>query len=243
MEVDAEQAGEVEIVVLDLVVGLVETAVGCLDGRHGMLSHRVWGVGRYAQHGDAVLSSGFLIDIVEAGAAQEDQADAAVMQLLDDIARSLVVDEDADRIVAIGEMCSLRGQTAAEVLDIDIIGALALVFGELAEVKTVIILRAEESYLQNRNLLVLRTHGIENFLDFFDSGIFIRSIYSDGQFRALRRMESQDFQHVVALSGLISRLQGDRRFQIRAGLSDKRSRASMDSERAFYFYLNLFHFA
>ena len=162
-----------------------------------MLCHCVWGVSRYAQDRDAVLGSGLLVDIVEAGAAQEDQSDTAVMQLLDDRTRCLVVDEDADSVIAVGEVCRLIRQAAREILEFDVVRALALVLCELAEVEAVIVFRAEKGDLEDRALLLLRAHGIENSLDLLCSLFLIRAVHGDIDRCGVRSVKGQELPHLV----------------------------------------------
>lgn len=230
VEIDAEQAREVEVVVAHLVVCLVQAAVCSLQRCHGMLCHCVRGVGRYAQDRDAVLGSGLLVDIVEASAAQEDQADAAVMQLLDDRTRCLVVDEDAHSVIAVGELCRLIRQAAREILEFDVVCALALVLCELAEIEAVIVFRAEKGDLEDRTLLLLRTHGIENRLDLPCSLFLIGAVHGDIDRCAFRGVKVQDLQHVVALGRLITDRERHRCPQVAACLRDLRCRTRMDTD-------------
>ena len=208
----------------------MQAAVRGLERRHCVLRHRVRGVGRHAQDRDAVLCRRLLVDVVEAGAAQEDQADAAVVQLLDDVARSLVVDEDADGVIAIGEMRRLARQTAREILELDVVRALALVLCKLAEIEAVVVLRAEKRDLENGNLLLLRPHRLKNRLNLLRGLLLVGAVHRDIDLRALRGMKVQDLQHVVALGRLMIRLERHCRPQIAACLCDLRRGARMNTE-------------
>ena len=152
------------------------------------------------------------------------------MQLLDDRARCLVVDEDADSVIAVGEMCRLIRQAAREILEFDVVRALALVLCELAEVEAVIVFRAEKGDLEDRALLLLRAHGIENSLDLLCSLFLIRAVHGDIDRCAFRSVEVQDLQHVVALGSLIIDLERHRRPQVAACLRDLSCGTCMDTE-------------
>ena len=181
-----------------------------------MLRHRVRGIGRYAQNRDAVLGSSLFIDIVEASAAQEDQSDAAIVQLLDDRARRLVIDENAHGVIAIGEMRRLVRQAAREIFELDVVRTLALVLCEFAEIEAVIILRAEERDLEDGDLFLLRAHGLKDLLDLLRGLLLVGAVHRDIDLRAFRGMEVQDLQHIVALGSFMVGFERHRRPQAAA---------------------------
>ena len=152
------------------------------------------------------------------------------MQLLDDRARRLVVDEDAHGIIAVGEMCRFIRQAAREIFGLDVVRTLATILRELAEIEAVIVFRTEKGDLEDRNLLLLRTHGIENLLDLLCSLLLVGAIHRDIDRRAFRGVKVQDLQHVVALGSHIIDFERHCRPQAAACLRDLRCGTRMDTE-------------
>ena len=152
------------------------------------------------------------------------------MQLLDDRARCLVVDEDADGVIAVGEMCRLIRQAAREIFELNVVRTLATILRELAEIEAVIVFRAEEGNLEYRDLLILRTHRLKDCLDLLCSLFLVGAVHRNIDRCALRDMEIQDLQHVVALGSLIVGLERYCCPQVAACLRDLRCGTRMDTE-------------
>ena len=132
-----------------------------------------------AQNSDTALCCRLGIDVVETGAAQKDQLDAALAQDLNYFARSFVIDEDADCVIALCQVRGLDGQTAVEILDIYVVRAFAFVSGKFAEEHAVIVLSAEECDLEDLILFGLRGDVSEDFLNLRDRLLFIGSVSSN----------------------------------------------------------------
>lgn len=152
------------------------------------------------------------------------------MQLLDDRARCLVVDEDADGVIAVSEICRLIRQAAREIFELNVVRTIAAILCELTEIEAVIVFRAEEGDLEDRDLLILRAHRLEDRLDLFSGLFLVGAVHRDIDRCALRDMEVQDLQHVVALGSLIVGLERHRRAQAAAYLRDLRCGTRMDTE-------------
>ena len=105
----------------------MDAAVCSLDDGHRMLCHRIRGIGGNAQDLNAVFFRRLRINIVEAGAAKQNELDAALSENLDDLTGSFIVDENADSVKSLCQMCGLDGQTAAEIFDIYVVCALTFV--------------------------------------------------------------------------------------------------------------------
>ena len=97
VEVEAEQAMELEIALADPVVGAVGLAVQGQDQRDRVLGDGVGRIGRHPADGEARRGGRRDVDVVEAGRAEGEQADAEGGEARDDRRREVVVDEGANR--------------------------------------------------------------------------------------------------------------------------------------------------
>ena len=234
VEVDAQQSAQGEIVVLDLDIGLVDAAVCSLDDGHGMLRDRIGGIGRNTQDLDAVFLCGFRIDIVETGAAQQDQADAAFSENLDDFAGSFIVDENADSVEAFCKMGGLDGQSAAEISDVYIVSSFALVLGEFTEEEAVIIFCAVEGDAENIGGSVLGSDFTENTLDDLNGLVLVRTFRGDIENGTFFCLEGKNLQDILAGSRFPLILKGHVALDSGAGLCQQCRGTGMDAERIFY---------
>ena len=82
-----------------------------------MLGHRVWRIVGDAHDPDAERRSGFQVDVVETGAAQRDEAGAALLQPGQDFGIGRIVYENADRVVTGGEMDCVEVERRLVVLE------------------------------------------------------------------------------------------------------------------------------
>ena len=127
-------------------------------------------------------------------------------------------------------MCRLIRQAAREIFDLNVVRTLATILRELAEIEAVIVFRAEEGNLEYRDLLILRTHRLKDCLDLLCSLFLVGAVHRNIDRCALRDMEIQDLQHVVALGSLIVGLERYRCPQVAACLRDLRCGTRMDTE-------------
>ncbi|KYK59060.1 hypothetical protein DCS_00187 [Drechmeria coniospora] len=98
-----DEAVEGEVALADAVVGAVRVAVERLDEGDGELGDGLGRVGGHVGDEQAAGVGGVEVDVVEAGAAQEDGLDGELGEGLDDGSVDGVVDEDADGVGAAGE--------------------------------------------------------------------------------------------------------------------------------------------
>ena len=241
MQVDTQQSVQGEVVVFDLLIGFVDTAVGCLDDGHGVLRDRVRGISGNAQYSDAVFLGGLEVNIVEAGAAQEDQADTAVVQDFNDFTGSFVINEDADRVKALGKLGRLNGQTAVEIFNFSIIGTFTFFPGQFAEENTVVIFGTKESDFQNRDSLVLGGDVLKNIHDFGRAGLFVSTFNSDFKGLSFRGVEGHDLQDIVAGSFISVAFKGCYTFELYTGLRQQSGGTRMDSKGIGDEIAELFH--
>ena len=241
MKVQTKKSAQCEVIVLDLDIGLVDAAVRGLKDRHGVLSNCIRGVCRYAQNGDAALRCRLGIHVVEACAAKKDQFDAALAEDLNNFAGRFVIDEDADRVIALGQVCGLDGQTAVEILDVYVVCAFTLVSGQFAEKHTVIVLGAKERNLKDFFLFCLGSDIRENFFDLGDRLFLIRTVSSDVESGSLCGMKAEDLKNVIAGSNISVALDHYSALEIGAGLREKCCGARVDPQRILYCVLKIFH--
>lgn len=119
----AEQAVEGEVALADAVVGPVGVAVEGLDQGDGELGDGLGGVGGHVGDHDAVAAGRVEVDIVEAGAAQQDGLDALVGEGVDDGGAQGVVDEDADGVGIVGDegdAAFVEGELVVDDLDVGV---------------------------------------------------------------------------------------------------------------------------
>ena len=230
MKVNTKKSAEREVVVLDLVVSLVQSSVGCCDKRDCMLCNCVRRICRYAADSDAALFSCLKVNIVEACAAEKDQLDTALFKCLNSCSRALVINEDADSVITLGKVCGFRCEAYSEILDIAVVCAFALVFCQLAEEDAVIVFCSEERDLNDFNFLLLCEFISEDLLDCLDSSIFIAALSRDLKNCALLCIQSKDLENVIAVGNLIVSLDGDCRSKVYAALCKECSRTSMDTK-------------
>lgn len=108
-EIEAHEAIEGKIGTPGTIVGAMDAAV---EGEHeadGEFGHAVGGIGRYACDADALRGGGLEVDIVVAGGADDDKADAMPGQRTQDRFIDLIVDKDADGVLSLGEANRLGG--------------------------------------------------------------------------------------------------------------------------------------
>ena len=234
MQVKSQKSAQCEVVILHLDIGLVDAAVGGLQNRHGMLSNCIGGICRNTENGNTALCSCFHIDVVESRAAKKDQPYAALVEDLHDFTGRLVINEDADCVIALGEVRGLDRETAVKVFNVNIISAFALVSGEFTEEHAIIILGSEESDFQDFFLFSLGSDIGKYFLNLGDRCILVRSICSNVQDRSLSCVKRQNLEHIVARSDISVALNHDGTLEIGACLCQKSGRARMDSQRILY---------
>ena len=93
MEVKAGEALETEIKFPGADISLVGTAVYGQQQGHGVLCHRIGGIGGDTEHMD-LTEAGTGIHIVKASAAQGDDPNAHFIQLVNDSLVDNIVDKD-----------------------------------------------------------------------------------------------------------------------------------------------------
>ena len=118
--VKADQAVEREVAFANAVVGAMELAI---EGEHK--ANRVFGdgvgrVGRYTNDADAEFVGGLEDDVVEAGAAESDQARAAFMERAKDLCIERVLDEGADDGEAGCQRSRLVCEPGGDVCDLEL---------------------------------------------------------------------------------------------------------------------------
>ena len=188
-----------------------------------MLGDSVRRIGGNTQYSDPEFLGCGHVDVVEACAAQQDQLDAAFGQALDYRAGSFIVDEDADRVIAVGKVGGFSSKPAAEVLDVDVVCAFTLVPGQLAEENAVIVFRSVEGDLQDSGLFVLGSDILENFLDLLKGVLFIGSFQCELNNRSFCCMKLENLEYVFAGCLIAIALKRYGTFQICAGLSQQSS--------------------
>ena len=209
MKVDTKKSAEREVVVLDLVVGFVQSSVGCCDDGDCVLCNCVRRISRYTADSDAALFCCLKVNIVEACAAEEDQADAALFKSLNSSSRALVINEDADSVITLGKVSGFRCEAYSEILDIAVVCAFALIFSQFTEEDTVIIFCSEERDLDDFNFFLLCELISEDLLDSLDSCIFIAALSGDLKNCALLSIQCKDLEDVIAVGSLAISLNRD----------------------------------
>ena len=197
-----------------------------------MLGHGVGRIGRHAGHLDAALLRRLQIHVVEPGAAQQDQPHAAFLQRLHRLPGQLVVHEHAHRVVALRQIGRLRGQAAAEILDVAVVGALAPVLGQLAEEQAVVVVGAEEGDVQQAGPVPIPQLFLEHPADLVQRRPLVAALGGDFQLRALNGAQVQQLQHVGAAGGPAVILHGDLGGEVHAGLGQERRRTGVQPQRA-----------
>ena len=86
----------------------MQSSVGFLND--GMFCNGIWRICRDSGHLDSIFGTGFQIDIVETGTAQQDQSDTVLMQDFNDFRRSLIVHKDTYRIETLCQRSRLHRQ-------------------------------------------------------------------------------------------------------------------------------------
>ena len=231
VQVQAHEARKGEVVLADLVVGLVQTPVGCHQNGHGMLRHGVGRIGRDTADGDAALSGSLQVHIVEPRAAQQDQMDAAFLQALHRCPGAFVIDEDTDCVEALGQVGRFRGKTDGKVSDVAVVGPLAPVLGQLGEEQPVIVLCAKERNPKQVHVFILFEALRQNLTDPFQGSLFITAHGADLQHGALLGVQTQDLQHVVSVGGFLAAANGDLRGQVYTGLGKEGRRTGVKPRR------------
>ena len=115
VHVEADQAVEGEVAVADAGDGARDVAVEREDQRDRVLGDRVRRIGGDAHDADAELGGGGEIDLVEAGAAQRDEAGAALRELAEDGGVEVIVDEGRDDLEAAGQLAGGGVEVGLEV--------------------------------------------------------------------------------------------------------------------------------
>ena len=100
VEIETNQTGEAEVVVLHTVVSTMETAVCSLKNSHRMLCNCIRRICRNTKNGHAIFLGSHEVNIIEACATQKDQMYATFIESLDYLSIAFVIYENADRIVA-----------------------------------------------------------------------------------------------------------------------------------------------
>ena len=230
MKVQSQKSAQREVVVLNLDVRLVNAAVCCLKDRHCVLSYCIGGIGGDTKNSDSALCGSLGVNVVESGAAKQNELNAALGQDLNDFTGRFVIDENADRVVTLSQVCRLNGQTAVEILDVNIVSALSLVSGEFAEENAVIVLGAEERDSEDSILLGLGSDLLEHFLDLRDRLFLIGTVSSNVQDRTLGRVKSEDLKNVIAGGNISIALDHDCTLEIGACLGKKCRGTRMNTE-------------
>ena len=227
MQIHTQQTAEGKIVVLDLVIGFVEVAVRLLNDGHCVLGHRIGRVGGHPEHGDAVLSGGLQIHIVEAGAPQQDQPDIHPVQLLNHRAGGVVVDENAHGIAAVCQNGGFRSQVGGDIGQLGIVSTLALIPGQFREEDPVVILGAEKGDPEQLGLPVLLEFPGEDALQSGGTGFLVCAVHSDGEGIAFAESQTQQLQHIAAIGGAAVAGGGDKTFESDAGLRQQSAGAGV----------------
>ena len=207
-----------------------------------MLSNCIGGISGDTKNSDSALCSSLGVNIVESCAAKKNELNAALGQDLNDFTGRFVIYENADRVITLSQVCRLNGQTAVEILDVNIVSAFTFVSGELAEENTVIILGAEERDPEDCILLGLGSDFLENFLDLRDRFFLIGTVSSNVQYRALGRVKSEDLKNVIAGGNISIALDHDCTLKVGACLGKKCRGTRMNTERVLDSVLQVFHF-
>lgn len=121
-DVEADEAGEGEVVLAHAVEGAVDFAVEREAERDGVFGNGVGRVGGDAGDGDLEFARGVEIDVIEAGAAESDHFDAKIFESLENGAIGAVVDEEADRASAGGGGGGVAGEAEFVKAEIDLRG-------------------------------------------------------------------------------------------------------------------------
>ena len=231
MQIRAKQSAERKVIVLYFIVSLMQTAVSLLQDCHGMLGNRIGRISRYAEHRNAVFLCRVQIHIVEAGAAQENQADSVLMKLLHHRPGYIVVYKHAHSVVTFRQTCRLRSQIGAEILDFRIVGSLSFIFHQLAEKDSVVILRAEKGNFQDIGCSSFVETLVQHLLNCLSCLGLILAFNLNGQNISFARMQRQQFQNILRGSLLLICAHGDSALEIRAALCQQGAGTGMNASR------------
>ncbi len=97
VEIESHQPVQGEVSFTHPIVGAMDIPVEGEDERKRMLGHGMGRIGRNPGHRDAKVAGGPQIDLVEPGAAKNDQAHAPAGKILENLALALVIDEKTHR--------------------------------------------------------------------------------------------------------------------------------------------------
>ena len=82
----------------------MDTAVRCLQDRHGMFSNSVRRVSRNTKNRHSTFFRGNKIHIVKSGATEEDQFYSTLIEDLYNISATLIIYKDTNRIKSFGKL-------------------------------------------------------------------------------------------------------------------------------------------